>query len=68
MSQKLFEALKPQLIEFEKFVKESLVELPPNKLKELAAKIDKGEKLKLEKRPGCVFVVFEDGYSACLKL
>lgn len=68
MSQKIYEALKPQMQEFDNFVKTSLAELPPHRLKEIADKIESGVKPSLERRRGCVFIKMDDGYESYLGL
>jgi len=68
LSQKVYEALNPQLQEFNQFVKASLTEMPPHRLKELAERIDKGEKPELKRRRGCVFIETDGGYEAYLGL
>ena len=68
MSQMVYEALQPQLHEFQGFVKQSLEELPAHRLKELAKQIEAGEKPRLEKRRGCIYVTFEDGTEQYLGL
>lgn len=68
MSQKVYEALQPQLDEFTGFVKDSLQEMPAHQLKELSEQIKKGAKPTLKKRRGCIFVVFDSGYEAYLSL
>ena len=65
---KVYEALKPQIAEFNEFVKVSLAELPPNRLKQLAEKVEAGEKLELKRRRGCVFVGSESGSETYLGL
>ena len=68
MSQKIYEALKPQIKEFDGYVKESLAELPSHRLRELAEKIDKGLHPTIQRRRGCIFLALEDGTEAHLGL
>ena len=68
MSQMVYEALVPQLHEFQGFVRQSLEDLPGHRLKELAAQIEGGETPKLEKRRGCIYVVFDNGCEQYLSL
>jgi hypothetical protein len=68
MSKRVMKALKPQLKDFNKFVKVSLEELPPNRLKQLAQEIDAGHIPKLERRRGCVFVKMDSGSDFHLNL
>ncbi len=68
MSKCVYEALKPQLKDFNKFVKQSLKELPPNRLKQLAQEIDAGHVPKLERRRGCVFIKMDSGNDFHLNL
>ena len=58
---RVYEAVQPQLAEFNTFVKESLVEMPPTRLKLLAMSLEKGEKLELARRRGCVYIREESG-------
>jgi hypothetical protein len=68
LASKVYEKLKPQLTEFNGFVKASLVDLPPNRLKELAQRIESGEKLQLKRRRGCVYVSTDGGGEVYLNL
>lgn len=56
MADKVYEAVKPQLAEFNEFVKISLQEMPVGRLKDLAKQIEEGKKPKLERRRGCVYI------------
>lgn len=67
MADQVYKAVKPQVAEFSKFLKESLKEMPPHRLKELAAKIEAGHTPKIERRRGCVFLTC-DGLEAYLGL
>lgn len=68
MTQKIYEALQPQMQEFDNFVKTSLAELPPHRLKEIAEKIEGGAKPSLKRRRGCIFIEMDDGYESYLGL
>lgn len=68
LATKVYEAVKPQLQEFNQFVQDSLKEMPAHRLKELAERIDKGEKLGIKRRRGCIFVETDGGYEAYLGL
>jgi len=68
LSQKIYEALSPQLQEFNQFVKDSLSEMPPGRLKELAERVERGEKPTIKRRRGCVFVETDGGYESYLGL
>ncbi len=68
MSQKIYGALQPQIQEFDGFVKASLAELPPHRLKELAEKIEGGAKPEIQRRRGCIYIALEDGTEAHLGL
>ncbi|MBA7550110.1 hypothetical protein ES705_42616 [subsurface metagenome] len=54
------EAIKPQLQEFSEFVQQSLKEMPVHRLKELAEKIERGEKAEIKRRHGCIFIAVGD--------
>jgi len=56
MADKVYEAVKPQLAEFNEFVKKSLEEMPVGRLKDLAKQIEEGRKPELKRRQGCVFI------------
>lgn len=56
MADKVYEAVKPQLAEFNEFVKTSLQEMPVGRLKDLAKQIEEGKKPELKRRHGCVFI------------
>jgi len=56
MAVKVYEAIKPQLAEFNEFVKVSLQEMPVGRLKDLAKQTEEGMKPKLKRRQGCVFI------------
>jgi len=57
----VYKAVQPHLSEFNDFVKESLKEMPPARLKALADKIEGGAKPRLLRRQGCVFVELDSG-------
>ncbi len=57
----VFELVKPQLAEFNEFVKQSLLDMPPHRLKEMAEKIEKGAKPSLKRRHDCVLVALDSG-------
>ena len=59
--EKLHEMIQPQITEFNDFVKKSLEEMPPGQLRDLAKKIETGEKPSLKRRHGCVFLSFDSG-------
>ena len=59
MSDKVYEAVKPQLAEFNEFVKTSLQEMPVGRLKDLAKQIEEGKVVKLKRRQGCVYITTE---------
>lgn len=61
LSKQVYEALKPQLEEFNKFAQQSLCEMPAHRLKELAERIEAGAKPTLGRRRGCVFVGLDTG-------
>lgn len=56
----IYKAVKPQLKEFNKFVQQSLQDMPPHRLKELAEKIEQGEKPAIKRRHGCIFIAAGD--------
>ena len=56
----VYDAVKPQLQEFNQFVQESLKEMPMHRLKELAEKIEAGEKPQIKRRHGCIFICAGD--------
>lgn len=56
----VYEAVKPQLQEFNEFVQDSLKEMPAHRLKELAEKIEAGEKPQIKRRHGCIFICAGD--------
>jgi len=56
MADKVYEAIKPHLVEFNEFVKTSLQEMPLGRLKDLAKQIEEGKVAKLERRQGCVYI------------
>lgn len=60
LAAQVHEAIKPQLQEFSEFVQQSLKEMPVNRLKELAEKIERGEKAEIKRRHGCIFIVVGD--------
>jgi len=64
MADKVYEAVKPQLNEFNEFVKISLQEMPVGRLKDLAKQIEEGREAKLKRRAGCVYITtgVEDFY------
>ncbi len=55
----VFEALKPQLEQLNEFTVKALNDMPPHRLKELAAKVEAGAKPKLRRERGCVYIDFE---------
>ena len=61
LAAQVHEAVQPQLAEFNEFVKESLKEIPPARLKELAEKIEAGAKPQLRRRRGCIFLELDSG-------
>lgn len=61
VSKQIYTALKPRLKEFNQFVKDSLKDMPPHRLKELAQKIEQGAKPTLERRRGCVYIKLDTG-------
>ena len=61
LADQVYEAVQPHLSEFNDFVKESLKEMPPARLKALADKIEGGAKPQLRRRQGCVFMELESG-------
>lgn len=67
LSEKVYQALQPQLEEFDHFVRESLEEMPPHRLKTLAEAIEKGAKPKLARRRGCIYIEM-DGLETYLGL
>ena len=56
MVARIHEAIQPQLDEFNTFVRESLAEMPPARLKGLAERIEQGETVALGRRRGCVYL------------
>jgi len=60
LANKVYEAVKPQLQEFNQFVQDSLKEMPAHRLRDLAEKIEAGEKPEIKRRHGCVFIVAGD--------
>jgi len=60
MADKVYEAVKPQLAEFNEFVKASLQEMPVGRLRDLAKQIEEGRKPELARRQGCVFITTGD--------
>ncbi len=60
LANEVYEAVKPQLKEFTQFVQESLKEMPAHRLKELAEKIEAGEKPEIKRRRGCIFICAGD--------
>jgi len=56
MTDKVYEAVKPHLAEFNEFVKTSLQEMPLGRLKDLAKQIEEGKVAKLQRRQGCVYI------------
>lgn len=68
MTQRVYKALQPQLAKVNDLVQESLKELPPNRLKQLAEQIEKGAKLELKRRRGCVFITLDSGEEFHLNL
>jgi hypothetical protein len=54
MSETIYQAIQPQMTEFNQFVKNSLKTMPPNQLKRLAEKVKTGVVPKLSQRPGCI--------------
>lgn len=60
MADKVYEAVKPHLAEFNEFVKTSLQEMPLGRLKDLAKQIEEGKKPELKRRAGCVFITTGD--------
>lgn len=56
----VYEAVQPQLSEFNQFVQDSLKEMPAHRLKKLAEKIEAGEKPEIKRRRGCVFITVGD--------
>ena len=62
----VYAAIQPQLNRFDQFVKESLQDMPANRLKSLAEQIEAGAVPKLARRRGCVFVELDTGYEAYL--
>ena len=68
MAALVYDKLQPQLDEFNQFVKTSLTELSPNRLKELAESIKSGAEVKLKRRRGCVYVETDNGIEIYLNL
>lgn len=60
LATKIHEAIQPQLAEFNEFLRDSLKEMPPHRLKQLAAKVEEGAKPALARRRGCVFIIAGD--------
>ena len=60
LASQVYEAVKPELQGFNEFVQQSLEEMPPYRLKQLAQKIEGGEKPKIERRHGCIFICAGD--------
>lgn len=56
LATQVYEAVAPQLQDFNLFVKESLKEMPPHRLKALAESIERGEKASIERRSGCIYI------------
>jgi hypothetical protein len=61
MAERTFELLKPQMEEFNGFVKNSLMNMPAHRLQTLADKVKGGAKLHLQQKPGCIFIETEEG-------
>ena len=61
MSRQIYTGLKPHLKEFNQFIKDSLKDMPPHRLKELARRIEQGAKPTLERRRGCVYIKLDTG-------
>jgi len=56
----VYEAVQPQLAEFNDFVQQALAEMPADRLKRIADKIEAGEKVTIKRRQGCVFLAAGD--------
>ena len=56
----VYEKVKPQLQEFNQFVKQSLEEMPPHRLKEIAEKVERGAAPRLGRAHGCIYLEAED--------
>ena len=56
----VYEAVQPQLAEFNVFVQQALAEMPADRLKRIADKIEAGEKVTIKRRQGCVFIAAGD--------
>jgi hypothetical protein len=56
LANQVYEAIKPQLSEFNDFVQKSLLDMPAHRLKKIAEKIAAGGKPSLGRERGCVFI------------
>jgi hypothetical protein len=56
MVDRVSEAIKPQLAEFETFVNKGLQDMPAHRLKKISDAIEAGNKPKITQRPGCIFI------------
>lgn len=52
----VYHAVQPEIAAFSEFVKLSLKDMPPHRLKSIASKVQAGEKVELHRRSGCVFL------------
>lgn len=68
MAEQTFELLKPQIVEFNDFVKNSLLKMPAHRLKDLSEKIKAGAKPHLKQQSGCIFISLDDGSAFYLGL
>jgi hypothetical protein len=59
----IYKSIRPQMKEFNKFVKNSLKVMPPNSLKRLAERVLAGDVPKLKQKPGCIFMDVGEGES-----
>ena len=58
LASQVYQELLPELNKFNEFLKESLKDMPAGRLKEIAERLERGQKPRLGRQHGCVFIAF----------
>ena len=58
LAAQVHQELQPELEKFNEFLKESLNDMPAGRLREIAERLGRGEKPRLARQQGCVFIAF----------